>query len=229
MNCIYLETFLGYIKITGENKVESINFVSKKKKNNTNSFLKNINNQFSFYFEKQKDLKNIPINDSECSIFQRKVFQTLKEVTLKEKIISYKQLACKIKSKNYTRQVASALSKNKFPILIPCHRVIYSNGKIGNYNLGTNIKYALINFENNNLAYFKMVLPKWFNWKKTWEKYKSIPFYKVENNCISYLSNKIWVNIRFSNDCLYVNFINNLNEDKAKKEIIKMFKLEKSV
>jgi methylated-DNA-[protein]-cysteine S-methyltransferase len=49
------------------------------------------------------------------------------------KITTYKIIAEKLGTKAY-RAVCTALAKNKHPIVIPCHRVINSNGYIGNYS-----------------------------------------------------------------------------------------------
>jgi O-6-methylguanine DNA methyltransferase len=41
------------------------------------------------------------------------------------------------------------MAKNKFPIIIPCHRVIKSNGSLGNYTGGVDIKKSLLSFESD--------------------------------------------------------------------------------
>jgi O-6-methylguanine DNA methyltransferase len=45
------------------------------------------------------------------------------------------------------RFIGNAMAKNKFPIIIPCHRVIRSDGGIGNYSGGPGIKEYLLNYE----------------------------------------------------------------------------------
>ena len=47
---------------------------------------------------------------------------------------TYKQVAIDIKKKNAVRAVANAISKNPYPIRIPCHRVIRSDGGLGGYS-----------------------------------------------------------------------------------------------
>ena len=49
------------------------------------------------------------------------------------------------------RFVGTALGKNPFPIIIPCHRVIRSDGRIGNFSAGPDIKQWLIDFEAGSL------------------------------------------------------------------------------
>ena len=52
------------------------------------------------------------------------------------------------------RSVGSANSKNPIPIIIPCHRVILSNGKSGDYGGGEELKRMLIQHEKNYLFNF---------------------------------------------------------------------------
>ena len=63
--------------------------------------------------------------------FKEKVLALTKKIP-KGKVTTYKIIADKLKTKAY-RAVGTALRKNKTPIIIPCHRVINSNGKIGSY------------------------------------------------------------------------------------------------
>jgi O-6-methylguanine DNA methyltransferase len=65
------------------------------------------------------------------------------------KTLSYKQVAELIGSPKSARAVALALSKNPFAPIIPCHRVIKSDGKIGGYSArgGVNKKIRMLNYE----------------------------------------------------------------------------------
>ena len=54
----------------------------------------------------------------------------------KGKTVTYKEIAAKIGHKRAYRAVGTALKKNPLPIRIPCHRVIKSDGTVGNYNNG---------------------------------------------------------------------------------------------
>ena len=64
---------------------------------------------------------------------------------------SYKEIANKIKSPRAHRAVANANARNPIPIIIPCHRVIKSNGEFGEYGGGSVLKKELLEFENGNL------------------------------------------------------------------------------
>ncbi len=60
---------------------------------------------------------------------------------------SYTWIARRINRPLAQRAVGQALKKNPMPLLIPCHRVIASNGKIGGYALGIKLKKELLDFE----------------------------------------------------------------------------------
>jgi methylated-DNA-[protein]-cysteine S-methyltransferase len=59
---------------------------------------------------------------------------------------TYKEIAKSIKSTAY-RAVGTAIGNNPFPIVIPCHRVIRSNGKIGGFRGGTPMKVEILKKE----------------------------------------------------------------------------------
>jgi methylated-DNA-[protein]-cysteine S-methyltransferase len=71
-----------------------------------------------------------------------KVTEFQKEVLLatlsikKGETKTYKEIAEQIGNKNAYRAVGTALKNNPLPIVIPCHRVVKSDGSIGNYNTG---------------------------------------------------------------------------------------------
>ncbi len=65
---------------------------------------------------------------------------------------SYKEIAAMIGRPKAFRFVGTTLSKNPFPILIPCHRVIKSNGSYGMFGGGIEMKKRLIEFETARKA-----------------------------------------------------------------------------
>jgi methylated-DNA-[protein]-cysteine S-methyltransferase len=80
--------------------------------------------------------------------FQFKVWEELKKIP-KGETRSYKQIALNIGHPKSARAVANACGKNPYPIKIPCHRAIKSNGNIGGYSGygGMFMKKFLINIE----------------------------------------------------------------------------------
>ncbi|MDF1763701.1 MAG: methylated-DNA--[protein]-cysteine S-methyltransferase [Oleibacter sp.] len=88
-----------------------------------------------------------PINDLPLhflgSSFQCEVWQALREVAAGE-VITYAQLAANIGRPSAFRAVANACGANKISVLIPCHRVVRSNGELGGYRWGTARKKKLL-------------------------------------------------------------------------------------
>lgn len=77
--------------------------------------------------------------------FQQQVLNKIKSIP-RGKVTTYKVIAYSLKSKAY-RAVGSACKNNPTPIKIPCHRVIPSSGKVGNYTLGQKKKIHLLKKE----------------------------------------------------------------------------------
>ena len=68
-------------------------------------------------------------------------------------VTTYGILAQKIGSPRGSRAVGNALSNNPFPLLIPCHRIVRSDGKIGGFSAGggKKLKEKLLRMEQVNL------------------------------------------------------------------------------
>lgn len=69
------------------------------------------------------------------SSFEIKVLLEVAKIP-KGEVATYKEIAKKAGRPNAYRAVGNALKKNPFPVEIPCHRVIRSNGEIGHYSFG---------------------------------------------------------------------------------------------
>lgn len=82
------------------------------------------------------------------SQFEQSVLSSMKDIPYGEKV-SYKQLAINTSNANAYRAVGTVCKKNKLPILFPCHRVIKSDGSIGQYSGGTQIKKKLLSLEKH--------------------------------------------------------------------------------
>ncbi|MBI5639092.1 MAG: methylated-DNA--[protein]-cysteine S-methyltransferase [Nitrospirae bacterium] len=81
--------------------------------------------------------------------FERGVWEALREIPYGE-TRSYKWLAERTGHPHASRAVGNALGKNPIPIIFPCHRVIESDGSIGGYSLGIDIKGRLLKIEYYN-------------------------------------------------------------------------------
>lgn len=78
--------------------------------------------------------------------FAKKVLMIVKRIP-KGKVMTYKEIAIKLGNKNLARAVGQVLKRNPSPIVIPCHRVVRSDGKIGGYSLGIKKKKELLRKE----------------------------------------------------------------------------------
>ncbi|MFV0344415.1 MAG: methylated-DNA--[protein]-cysteine S-methyltransferase [Anaerocolumna sp.] len=87
----------------------------------------------------------VPLNPSGTP-FQKKVWEVLRSIPYGE-TLSYKEVAEKAGNSKACRAVGMANNKNPIPIMIPCHRVIGSNGKLVGYGGGLPIKIRLLNIE----------------------------------------------------------------------------------
>ncbi len=81
--------------------------------------------------------------------FELKVLSTMKEIPYGE-TLSYSGLAKRSGYPKASRAVGSVCRKNRLPLLFPCHRVIRSDGSIGNYAGGTDVKKYLLDMEKNS-------------------------------------------------------------------------------
>ena len=78
--------------------------------------------------------------------FAQKVYKAVLKIPLGQ-VRTYKWVAKKIGSPGAVRAVGQALKSNPYPLIIPCHRVIKSDGNIGGYAGGKQKKKMLLDLE----------------------------------------------------------------------------------
>lgn len=91
-------------------------------------------------------LGRLPVDLSSIGDFQRKVLEKCSEIPPGE-IRPYGWIAREIGSPGAVRAVGTALGRNPIPVLIPCHRVVRTDGRIGNYAYGSPMKRSLLEHE----------------------------------------------------------------------------------
>ncbi|TLX94505.1 MAG: MGMT family protein [Thaumarchaeota archaeon] len=74
---------------------------------------------------------------------EHKVYKKLLEVP-RGKVTTYSELAKAVGLKNGQRVIGRIMNKNPYPVLIPCHRVILSSGKVGGYAWGQRVKTKML-------------------------------------------------------------------------------------
>ena len=118
------------------------------------ALFKTVQRQITAYFEGAciNFSRNIPIALDGLGLFARRVLTACRDIRFGQ-TISYVGLAKKINRPAAYRAVGGALAKNPLPLIIPCHRVICANGKIGGFSApgGRNLKEKLLKHEYQTL------------------------------------------------------------------------------
>ena len=149
----YIESMVGRLLVAGDE--EGLRYISFEKGRNRitpeidwiegRSYLAEAIRQLELYFQgglKQFTLKLAPRGTP----FQLDVLRALQELPYGE-TISYRGLAQRIGRPNASRAVGAANARNPLPIVIPCHRVIGSDGSLVGFGGGLDIKKRLLDFE----------------------------------------------------------------------------------
>jgi O-6-methylguanine DNA methyltransferase len=101
------------------------------------------------YLDGERICFDYPVDLRTLSLFVGKVLKIVKAIP-HGKTRSYLWVAEKMGGRQFARSVGQALSKNPLPIVIPCHRVIKSDGSIGGFTGGTSLKRKLLAIEKVN-------------------------------------------------------------------------------
>lgn len=146
-----ISTKIGIIKINQENEfITKLDINTLEKPLNSQEqtpLIKYTITQLDEYFNNKRRKFDLPIKPKGTR-FQLKVWNELMKISY-GKTQTYKQIAQNIGLPKAYRAVGNANHKNPIPIIIPCHRVIGSNGNLLGYASGVNIKNFLINLESH--------------------------------------------------------------------------------
>jgi methylated-DNA-[protein]-cysteine S-methyltransferase len=134
-----------------DNKILEVRFLKTKKNVSNNDFRigqssewKKCEKELEEYLLGKRKIFDVKLKISGTP-FQEKVWKEMMKIPY-GKTLSYKELAARIGKPKAYRAVANACGKNKIPIMIPCHRVVGSNG-LGGYSAGIDIKKKLLEIE----------------------------------------------------------------------------------
>jgi len=142
--------FLGFI---GQKRIEE-QFTEIQKQFNAiilpgkNPHLTQVKKEINEYFDGSRKSFTVPL-DIVGTDFRKQVWDELLNISY-ARTVSYKDQAIAINNVKAIRAVASANGANKISIIIPCHRVIGSNGSLTGYAGGLHKKNWLLNFEKTN-------------------------------------------------------------------------------
>ena len=105
---------------------------------------------FEKYFNgKKEDFTSLPIDLILGTPYQKRVWREARKIPY-GKTKSYKSLAEKLNHKGF-RSVGQAMGKNPLIIVIPCHRVLRSDGSLGGFGAGLDIKEYLLRLEKEEI------------------------------------------------------------------------------
>ncbi len=142
----YYQSPLGWLKVEGAGRaLTSMDFVLKKPVKKIDAMPLPAQRQLDQYFRRERkkfSLRLMPIG----TVFQKKVWNALQTIPYGKKV-AYREVATTIGCPQSVRAVARAIGQNKFPIVIPCHRVIGSNGSLTGYAYGLKKKAWLLDHE----------------------------------------------------------------------------------
>ena len=160
LNYVVIDSALGPLSIAattagivaiefGEVNFSALAATMKLKLSNTSTpLLSNCTKQLSEYFAGNRKEFSLPLHLVGTD-FQQKVWHTLRTIPYGS-TISYKEEALKVGNAKAVRAVAQANGANPVPIIIPCHRVINSDGTTGGYSSGVDKKLFLIKLEKHS-------------------------------------------------------------------------------
>jgi methylated-DNA-[protein]-cysteine S-methyltransferase len=147
LSTAYMDSPVGLLEVRcTEGGLRSMNFVEEKKfDENPSEYTQLTIKQLSEYFEgKRKDF-DLPF-DLEGTDFQKRVWTELLKIPF-GKTRSYMEQTKALGDVKAIRAVASANGQNKIAIIIPCHRVIGSDGSLTGFAGGLHRKKWLLEFE----------------------------------------------------------------------------------
>jgi len=150
METVYINSPLGITKIVGDEDGVAVISVSDVGTNEVSKeipeILKEAVSQLQEYFDKKRTDFTFKLNPKGTE-FQQKVWKSLLEIPY-GKTVSYMDQTKKLGDIKAIRAVASANGKNPLWIVVPCHRVIGTNGSLTGYAGGLSRKKWLIEHEN---------------------------------------------------------------------------------
>lgn len=140
-----------YLSVSNENEEDIVNFVKVKfgQASKVNSEEYSFHEQIIEYLNGRRKSFSLPL-DLRGTDFQKKVWNELIKIPYGE-TRTYKDIARSINVPQGYRAVGNALNKNPVLIVIPCHRVIGSDGKLTGFRGGLELKAKLLELERSQM------------------------------------------------------------------------------
>lgn len=146
---MYYNSAIGPLKIIAdEEAITAIEFTKEMEEDNPNAMCEVCVQQLIEYFDGVRTTFSIAV-DPQGTLFQKRVWNALKKIPYGQ-TCSYKQIAIACGNEKASRAIGMANNRNPIPIIIPCHRVVGSNGKLVGYAGGLDKKTLLLELEQNH-------------------------------------------------------------------------------
>lgn len=145
----YLNTKFGILEVNANQEgITSIRFVKEQSRDSNRClFTQQAVTQLEEYFAGKRTQFDLCLN-AQGTAFQHQVWQKLRTIEYGQ-TCSYADIAKGIDNPKAVRAVGAANGRNPLTIVVPCHRVIGSNGKLTGYAWGMEIKAGLLELEQN--------------------------------------------------------------------------------
>lgn len=101
------------------------------------------------YFAGERRRFDLDVDFAGATEFQRAVLEATSRIPFGA-TVTYGELAERIDRPGASRAVGAALGRNPVPIVVPCHRVVRSDGSVGGYTAGTGYKEQLLELESRD-------------------------------------------------------------------------------
>lgn len=111
--------------------------------------LSSLRRALSDYFTGRAVKFDFLLDLSEFSQFERDVYGTIRKIPYGE-VKSYQEVAKEVSKVKASRAVGNALAKNPIPVMVPCHRVVGKNSRVGGFSAGLDWKKRLLELEKKN-------------------------------------------------------------------------------
>ncbi|MEG0329704.1 MAG: methylated-DNA--[protein]-cysteine S-methyltransferase [Longicatena sp.] len=145
----YYHSKIGWLKIVANYKaIIELTYVEQKQDANPNEITQACILQLAQYFNGSRTTFELPL-EVNGTLFQEKVWKVVASIPYGE-TRSYKSVAKLCGNDKASRAVGNANNHNPIAIIIPCHRVIGSNGKLVGYAYGTQKKQFLLELEKEH-------------------------------------------------------------------------------
>ncbi|MFC1835778.1 methylated-DNA--[protein]-cysteine S-methyltransferase [Thermodesulfobacteriota bacterium] len=146
----YFSNRVGWLElVTSHIGVKSLSYVPEPTDPKTctgSAVMDQLVSELDRYFNGESIRFSVPLDLGEGTLFQRGVWEELCRIPYGE-TKSYRDVAVAIGNGKAVKAVGSANGRNPVPIVVPCHRVIRSDGSLGGYSSGIEMKKSLLELE----------------------------------------------------------------------------------